>query len=117
MNTRTQLERRNNRRVLLKIISNIRYLSRQSLALRGSWNAITGTEENSNYRQLLLLRDEDDKYISKWLQRTDDKFTSAPIQNEMINDLANAVLREISSKMKRANCFTLMAGETADISN
>ena len=48
MNTRTQLERRNNMRVLLTIISNVRYLSRQSLALRGSWNATTGTEENSN---------------------------------------------------------------------
>ena len=103
--------------MLLKIISNVRYLSRQSLALRGSWNTTTGTEENSNYRQLLLLRNEDDKYISEWLPRTDDKFISAPIQFEMINDLANAVLREISSKMKRSNFFTLKAGETADISN
>ena len=64
-----------------------------------------------------MLRDEDDKYIWEWLQRTDDKFTSAPIQNELINDLANAVLREISSKKKRRMFFTLMADGTADISN
>ena len=72
---------------------------------------------NSNYRQLLLLRNEDDKYISEWLfNELMTNLLPLLYKNEMINDLANAVLREISSKMKRANLFTLMADETADIS-
>ena len=44
-----------NRQMLLKILSNIRFLARQSIAIRGD-----GDEENSNFIQLFKLRGEDD---------------------------------------------------------
>ena len=61
MNSSTLAEqRRENRKMLLKILSNVRYLARQSLAFRGDWNKETGNEENSNFNQLLMLRAEED---------------------------------------------------------
>ena len=44
-----------NRQMLLKILSNICFLARQSIAIRGE-----GDEENSNFIQLFKLRGEDD---------------------------------------------------------
>ena len=46
-------QRRENRKMLLKILSNVRYLARLSLAFRGDWNKETGNEENSNFNQFL----------------------------------------------------------------
>ena len=45
-----------NRKALLSILDSIRYLARQALPLRGNWNLATGTEENSNFYQLMKLR-------------------------------------------------------------
>ena len=46
--------------MLLKDISNIRYLARQSLPIRGSWDEKAGVELNSNFHQLMVLRAEED---------------------------------------------------------
>lgn len=49
-------EKMKSRKVLLAILGNIRYLARQALRLRGNWNLETGSEENSDFYQLLKLR-------------------------------------------------------------
>lgn len=49
-----------NRRCLLKILSNLRFLARQACAIRGH-----GDETDGNFHQLLKLRSEDDKMV--WL--------------------------------------------------
>ena len=61
------------RKVLLAILGNIRYLARQALPLRGNWNLETGSEENSNFYQLLKLRAEENSEILDWLRRKDNK--------------------------------------------
>ena len=42
-------ERATSRKMLLQILSNIRYLARQSLPMRGNWNEETKAEEDSNF--------------------------------------------------------------------
>ena len=79
-----------NRQMLLKILSNKRFLARQSIAIRGD-----GDEENSNFIQLFELRGEDDPKFAKWLKKKMDKYVSADIQNELLNVMGPQVLPDI----------------------
>ena len=89
-------QRQVNRKMLIKILSNIRYLARQSQAYRGSWDEEDGAEVNSNFYQLLMLRAEEDPEVLEWIQTK--QYMYPRIQNEMIEALALGVLRKISSK-------------------
>ncbi len=51
-------EKEVNRKMLLEILSSIRYLARQGLALRGD-----GDEQDGNFLQLLKLKGEDDSMM------------------------------------------------------
>ena len=66
-----QKEKETNRKMLLKVVSCIRYLARQGLALRGD-----GCEKDGNFMQLLKLKGEDDEALINWLQRKVNKYTS-----------------------------------------
>ena len=92
-------EKIKSRKVLLAILGNIRYLARQALPLRGNWNLETGSEENSNFYQLLKLRAEENSEILDWLRRKDDKYTSPVIQNEILEEIALCMLRKISENI------------------
>ena len=52
-----------NRRCLMKIAENIRFLARQGLSLHGD-----GTEDNSNFNQLLHLRALGDPNLLAWVK-------------------------------------------------
>ena len=58
---------------LMKILSSIRYLARQRLPLRSH------NDSESNFRQLLLLRAEDDPNFQEWLHKETSRFTSSAI--------------------------------------
>lgn len=75
------------RQCFLKILSNIRFLARQGLALRGD-----GKEEDSNFVQLLKLRGQDHR-IQDWMLQKVNKYTSPSVQNEMIKTMALEVRR------------------------
>ena len=66
-----QREKMERQQCLLKILSNIRFLARQGLPLRGH-----GSGTDSNFIQLLKLRAQDDQRIEGWLTKRTD------IQNE-----------------------------------
>ena len=100
------------RQCLLKILSCLRFLCRQGLPIRGH-----GTEEDSNYIQLLQLCGEDDNRISKWLHKKTNKYTSGEAQNELLKIMAHQVLRKIANDLQTSEFFTVMADETTDISN
>ena len=87
------------------------------MPLRGNWNLETGSEENFNFYKLLKLRAEENSEILDWLRRKDDKYTSPVIQNEILEAIALCMLRKISQNIQNATFFTIMADETADISN
>ncbi|XP_068735601.1 zinc finger MYM-type protein 1-like [Montipora capricornis] len=92
-------------------------LARQALPLRGDWNTETMCEENSNFHQLLKLRSQENPEIIEWLQKRDEKYTSPEIQNEMLEAMAFGMMRKISANIQNATFFTIMADETADVSN
>ena len=62
------------------------FLARQGLSLRGD-----GTEDNSNFNQLLHLRALDDPNLLTWIQKKAEKYTSPEIQNELLKIMAQAV--------------------------
>ena len=71
----TPMRRKKNGEYLLKILQNVRFLARQDLVLRDD-----GSEENSNFVQLLRLRAEDDAFIKEMINKKTDKYTSADIR-------------------------------------
>ena len=101
-----------NRQCMMKIAQNIKFLARQGLSLRGD-----GTEDNSNFNQLLRLRALDDPNLLMWVQKKAEKYTSPEIQNELLKIMAQAVTRDIASAVGSSGFYTLMADEVTDISN
>ena len=109
-----------NREILTTICSNIRYLARQGIPLRGNWNKETVSELNSNFYQLNLLRSNEVPGMKEWLEKGDGeghKFTSLDIQNEMLEIMSQKILREIMADIKKARQYSVMEDETADKSN
>ena len=98
--------------MFLKIVSSIRFLSRQGMTFRGDRN-----EEDSNFLQLLRLKAEDDPDLLEWLKQKTNKYTSHEIQNDIIKVMAINVLRSITTSLQTSQFITLMMDETTDISN
>ena len=74
---------KSNRRCLMKVIEYLQYHCRRGQAIQG------GTDDESNFVQLLKLRAKDDSALLEWIQKTDDKYTSHDIQNEIITIMAH----------------------------
>ena len=92
-----QREQVENRKCFLKIQSNIKFLARQGLPLRGH-----GSEIDCSFVQLLKLRAEDDPRIDRWLVKRTDKYTSADIQNEILKLMSLNALRTVISALHSA---------------
>ena len=102
------LEHQNkNRAMLLKILSTLRFLACQGLAIRGH------TDESSNFYNLLQLRCEDDENLSKWLKQK-TSFVSHDIQNEILTLMAHSVLRSILSRIRDAIYYSIICDEVTD---
>ena len=101
-----------NRFCLLKIIECLQYLARRAMPMQGD------TDEESNFTQLLKLREKDQPALLKWLERKEDKYTSHEIQNEItgISIMANNVIQNLVADI-RGGFFALIADECTDISN
>ena len=98
--------------MLTIILSSVRYLARQGLALRGG-----GDDAESNLIQLLQLRAEDNPNITQWLRISARKYTSHESQNEMLLIMAQQALRKILQCMQQSPFLALMVDETTDIAN
>ena len=101
-----------NRKMLLKILQNLRFLARQCISVRGD-----NDETESNFCQLLMLRGEDDSNVLRWMEKKANKYTSAVIQNELLEIMALSVLRKISSRISSSSFYSIMADECTDVSN
>lgn len=77
---------------LLKILSSVKYLAQQGLALRGHGN------EEGNFHYLLLLKAEDDPALGHWLKRN-HSYTSPVVQNEMLSLMSNTIIRNIAEEI------------------
>ena len=106
-----KLQQDQNRKSLIKIMSSLRYLARQGIALRGH------NEENSNFVQLLNLLAEDDSNLKESLLRKSKKYTSPTIQNKILKDMALTILREIVNSIKDSGYYSIMAEDSSSNSN
>ena len=95
--TETQRE---NRTSLLKIISCLRYLSRQGLSFRGY-----GDEKDTNLKQLIRFRAEDDSAFAKWLKEKNLSYTSPETQIKILKDMSLSVLRDVVNCIKKSDFF------------
>ena len=114
-------EKAENKKMLKAILSSIRYVGRQGLALRGRYKVgegenDKGCETDSNFLQLLKMRADDIPGLCDWLKRPQAKFTSPDIQNEMLSIMALMILRQIAGEIS-GKWFTIMVDETTDLSN
>ena len=82
-----------NRKNLLKVLSNLRCLTRQGLSMRGHKD-----ENDSNVIQLCRPRGEDDPRL---MAKT-DKYTSAEMQNNMLQIMGLTILREIATCLQNS---------------
>ena len=103
-------EKSKNRQIFLTTLRNIRILARQGLALRGS------TEEENNFIQV-LKQGEVDSQIEKRLKKKSGKYTHLEIQNECLQLMPVAILREISKNIQNSVYHTITADEVTDSSN
>ena len=95
------------REMLMKMLSSLRFLVCQGLAIRGH------REEDSNLVQLLHCRSEDIHGLESWIK--DGRYLSHDIINELIEMMAHQLLRSILSEIKNATWFALIADETRDV--
>lgn len=100
-----------NRNCLLKIIETLQFLGRQGLALRGE-----GSDENSNFLQLLKLRCKDFPKLECWLEKKSEKYTSHDIQNELLKLMAHQIINGMTDEMKDS-FYAIICDEYTDISN
>ncbi|XP_069502344.1 zinc finger MYM-type protein 1-like [Ambystoma mexicanum] len=101
---------RDNRSALLNILTTLLALARQGLAIRGH------TDEDSNLNAILSLRGRDVPELQTWLQRTEYKWMSHDIVNEMLAIMSHNLLRGLMKEIHDAKFFSIILDETADVS-
>jgi len=71
-----------------------------------------------NFRAILQFRAKGDTFLQNVLEGTDTniKYLSPGIQNQLINICNDIILKKIVTKVNEAQCFSVLADETIDIS-
>ena len=92
------------------MLSSLKYLARQGLAIRGQ------ETDTGNYYQLVKLRSNDVPELQAWLQKTTN-FMSSDIQNEMLTLLANNVVHQLVETIRNeSQQFAIILDGTQDCS-
>jgi hypothetical protein len=106
--------------VLERLVTIIRFLGQQCLALRGS-SDILHEENNGNYSKLVERFAKFDSVMAEHLRRIRDKDTHVhylgkDIQNQLIQIISEAVREEILENLKNAKYYSIIVDCTPDIS-
>ena len=111
MDSQLVQQRQLQRKYLLEVIKCLRYLSRQGIPLQGHNN-------NDNFTQLLYLLGTKDKNIMDHLDgKVGHKYYHHDVQNELLNIMGAQVLQEKLATIRDRKFFSIMAGESTNISN
>ena len=94
------------------ILSSVRFLARQGLALRGD-----GSNLSSNLTQLLHVRAEGNPKMLQWITKKACKHMHHDNQNEMLELMAHQVLRRFLDDTHTSPFLAVMVDETRDQSN
>ncbi|KMQ84012.1 zinc finger mym-type protein 1-like protein, partial [Lasius niger] len=100
------------RTCLTKIITSLRFLARQGLAIRGH------EHYEGNFYNLLKLRTTDFPPLEKWLEKEKEKMTHPSVQNELLELMAHEILRKICTNInsQKTPIFAIICDATRDIS-
>ena len=101
-----------NREAIMKMLSNIRFLSRRGIPLLGD-----GDGNNSNFTQIVHLRTKDYSALSTWLAKKPNKYTSRQMQKKMLTVMALEVLTDVPASLHSSPFYSIMAYETTDSYN
>jgi Domain of unknown function (DUF4371)/hAT family C-terminal dimerisation region len=105
-----QKQQERNRIALEKITTSLLFLGHQGLSFRGH------EEMHGNFAQLLQLRASDSEILSSWLSSSArNKWTSHDIQNEILQIMANNIVRAIVKRIHKNQFFAVIADESTDI--
>ncbi|XP_065650515.1 zinc finger MYM-type protein 1-like [Hydra vulgaris] len=88
------------------------FLCRQGLALRGD-----DDDQDGNLKQIVCMKAYSDTLLKDWLVKNYNVYTSAEIQNEIIQTISLQVLRKIMAELQSSPFLTIMIDETTDSSN
>ena len=105
-------EKEEARDMLQIILSSVRFLARQGLALRGD-----GSDVSSNLTQLLHVRAKGNPKMLQWITKKACKHMHHDNQNEMLELMAHQVLRRILDDTHTSPFLAVMVDETRDQSN
>lgn len=111
LSAQLQADQKEHQVMLLKLLSSVRYLGCQGIALRGhhDYDSFSG-----NLYKLLLLRAEDIPELKPWLHQRE--YVSPEIINEIIRLMGNTVLRNLLISIKSSLWFAIIADEATDMS-
>ena len=105
-------EKEYNRKCLQKVAQTVQYLARQGLPLRRD-----GNKNDSNLAQLLLIWTNDDLKTHEYLAKKTHKYNSPQIQNELLQIMANLIVRKIVGTVKDVRYYSLMVDKVTDSLN
>eukprot|EP00731_Ephydatia_muelleri_P010741 Em0005g1327a len=105
-------EKEEARDMLQIILSSVRFLARQRLALRGD-----GSDVSSNLTQFLHVRAKGNPKMLQWITKKACKHMHHDNQNEMLELMAHQVLRRILDDTHTSPFLAVMVDETRDQSN
>ena len=91
-------------------MTSILFLGRQGLAICGN------TDKPSNLHQLLFLQAFDATSLQTWLARSQYRWLSHDIQNEILQLTANNFLHRLLVDVYDAQYYSIMVDETTDCS-
>ena len=122
-----RLIQQENRQFLKSIVKTVIYLGRNNLPFRGhrdqlKYHAEVGEQSEGQvgvFLNTLNFRVESgDKVLEGHLKNASKNamYTSAPIQNELIEACGKIILRKLSGEIKKARFFSVIADEASDIS-
>ena len=101
-----------NRKCLIKIIQNVRFMALNNIAFLGE------DKKSSKFYQLAELRGEDDMEFLQWINKPRGSYMHSEIQNELLEIMGHKILREsILKPIQNAPFFALMCDESTDRSN
>ena len=105
--------KKEHRLCLLKVMASLWFLARQGLAIIGDGSG----ERDRNFSQLMVLLQSSDDTLKGFLAKKRDKYTCHAVQNELLQIMANRIVRNIVNRIKSSGSyFSIMVDETIDVS-
>ena len=113
-----QVEIRENRELLERILDIIFFLAKQKLAFRGRRENESAINKG-NFLELVSLLAKYDVVLQRHVEdaKRNQKYFSPEIQNEFIKSLTAVVTKHIVSRIKEAGYYSLIMDETTDNSH